>query len=125
MTRGILSSLGALIMLAGPACPRPVLGAHCARHARRKDRHVLKSGVGAPPSCGPCKMLYSRFVRWAAKGIWADIFLLWASAGGAPAQVLIDSSVVKAHRCASGGKRGDKIRRSVDPAAGEPRRPTP
>jgi transposase len=89
--------------------------------------HVLKSGgrwADAPASYGPRKTLYNRFVRWAAKGVWADIFHALASAGGPPAQVLIDSSAVKAHRCASGGKGGSKIRRSVDRAAGGPRRST-
>ena len=56
--------------------------------------HVLKSGG-----------------RWAAKGVWTDIFHALASAGGPLAEVLIDSSAVKAHRCASGGKGGSAIRR--------------
>src|SRR6266481_8677946 len=43
----------------------------------------------------------------AAKGIWEDIFHALASAGGPPEQVLIDSSAVKAHRCASGAKVGE------------------
>lgn len=71
--------------------------------------HVLKSGgrwVDAPAVYGPRKTLYNRFVRWAAKGVWTDIFHAPASAGGPSAEVLIDSSVVKAHRCASGGKGG-------------------
>jgi transposase len=37
--------------------------------------HVLKSGgrwIDAPDPSGPRKMLYNRFVRWAAKGMWAD-----------------------------------------------------
>lgn len=90
--------------------------------------HVLKSGgrwVDAPDIYGPRKTLYNRFVRWAAKGIWSDIFHALASAGGPPAQVLIDSSAVKAHRCASGGKGGSTIRRSAAHAVGEPRRSTP
>ena len=71
--------------------------------------HVLKSGsrwADAPDVYGPRKTLYNRFVRWAAKGVWADIFHALASAGGPPAQVLIDSPAVKAHRGASGGKGG-------------------
>ena len=70
--------------------------------------HVLKSGgrwIDAPEAYGPRKTLYNRFVRWAAKGVWTALFEALASAGGPPAQVLIDSSAVKAHRCASGGKR--------------------
>lgn len=41
-------------------------------------------------------------MRWAAKGIWADIFGALASAGGPLAEVLIDGSAVKPHRRASG-----------------------
>ena len=62
--------------------------------------HVLKSGgrwADAPAVYGPRKTLYNRFVRWAAKGVWTDIFHALASAGGPPAQALIDSSAVKAH----------------------------
>ena len=39
--------------------------------------HVLKSGgrwIDAPDVYGPHKTLYNRFVRWAAKGVWVDIF---------------------------------------------------
>ena len=73
--------------------------------------HVLKSGgrwVDAPPEYGPKKTLYNRYVRWAEKGVWIDLFHALAQAGGPPAQVLIDSSAVRAHRSASGGKGGRK-----------------
>ena len=73
--------------------------------------HVLKSGcrwIDAPAVYGPRKTLYNRFVRWAAKGVWADIFHALASAGGPPAEVLIDSSAVKAHRWARAVKGGAK-----------------
>jgi transposase len=89
--------------------------------------HVLKSGgrwIDAPDVYGPHKTLYNRFVRWAAKGVWIDIFDILASAGGPPAQVLIDSSAVKAHRCASGGKGGSKIRLSADRAVDAPPKST-
>lgn len=78
--------------------------------------HVLKSGcrwVDAPEAYGPRKTLYNRFVRWADKGIWQDVFHALASANGPPAQVMIDSSTVKAHRCAAGGKGGNGRRRLV------------
>jgi len=89
--------------------------------------HVLKPGgrwVDAPDVYGPYKTLYNRFVRWAAKGIWVDIFDILASAGGPPAQVLIDSSAVKAHRCASGGKGGNAIRPLADHAVDAPPKST-
>ena len=90
--------------------------------------HVLKSGgrwADAPAVYGPRKTLYNRFVRWAAKGVWTDIFHALASAGGPPAEVLIDSSAVKAHRCAAGGKGGSAARRSAGRAADEPPRSMP
>ena len=40
--------------------------------------HVLKSGgrwADAPDVYGPRKTVYNRFVRWAAKGVWSDVFL--------------------------------------------------
>lgn len=87
--------------------------------------HVLKSGgrwVDAPPVYGPKKTLYNRFVRWAAKGVWVNVFQALAAAGGPPAEVLIDSSAVKAHRCAAGGKGGNSARRSAArAAAGRPK----
>jgi transposase len=90
--------------------------------------HVLKSGgrwVDAPSVYGPRKTLYNRFVRWAAKGVWVDIFQALASAGGPPVEMLIDSSAVKAHRCASGGKGGNSARRSAALAAGGRQKSTP
>ena len=87
--------------------------------------HVLKSGarwVDAPAVYGPRKTLYNRYVRWAVKGVWVRLFQSLAQAGGPPAQVLIDSSAVKAHRSASGGKGGSKTKRLVARAeAGRPR----
>jgi transposase len=84
--------------------------------------HVLKSGsrwIDAPAEYGPRKTLYNRFVRWAEKGVWLQLFHILASAAGPPAQVLIDSSAVKAHRSAAGGKGGRKARLSaVREAAG-------
>jgi transposase len=97
--------------------------------------HVIKTGgrwVDAPRLYGPHKTLYNRFVRWAAKGVWIDLFHALAGAGGPPAQVLIDSSAVKAHRSASGGKGGAQpgdrtlARRPLDqdPCADRPPLPT-
>ena len=75
--------------------------------------HVLKSGgrwADAPEVYGPRKTLYNRFVRWAAKGVRMDVFHALAAAGGPPAELLSDSTAVKAHRCASGGKGGSSVR---------------
>ncbi len=91
--------------------------------------HVLKSGgrwTDAPRDLyGPKKTLYNRFVRWAAKGIWVELFETLARAGGPPSQVLIDSTAVKAHRCAAGGKGGSRAKPSVARGAGARPRSTP
>ena len=74
--------------------------------------HVLKSGgrwIDAPPDYGPKKTLYNRYVRWAAKGVWVDLFHALAQAGGPPAQVLIDSlggeGAPLGQRAAKGGEK--------------------
>lgn len=95
---------------------KPLLPTDTRGVARVDDRrvisgivHVLKTGgrwVDAPSIYGPRKTLYNRYVRWAAKGIWANIFYALSTANRPPEDVLIDSSAVKAHRCASGGKMG-------------------
>jgi len=71
--------------------------------------HVLMSGgrwADAPSVYGPRKTLYNRFVRWAKKGVWREAFEALAAAGGPPAEVMLDSTHAKAHRCAAGGKGG-------------------
>ena len=90
--------------------------------------HVLKSGgrwVDAPDVYGPRKTLYNRFVRWAAKGVWTKLFQALAQSGGPPAHVLMDSSAVKAHRSASGGKGGSRAKRSGARAGAARPRSTP
>ena len=101
---------------------RPLLPDKVRGVARVDDRrvisgiiHVVKSGgrwVDAPACYGPRKTLYNRFVRWAAKGVWQDLFVTLAATGGLPAEVLIDSTHMKAHRSAGGGKGGRSSRRS-------------
>lgn len=90
--------------------------------------HVLRSGgrwVDAPTSYGPRKTLYNRFVRWAGKGVWAKLFQALAATDGPSAELLLDSTHVKAHRCATGGKGGRRPRRSASAAAAAPPRSTP
>lgn len=90
--------------------------------------HVLQSGCrwkDAPPAYGPHKTLYNRFVRWARKGVWEDMFTQLAEAGGPPAALMLDATHVKAHRSAAGGKGGPSSRPSGVRAAGGRRRSTP
>lgn len=90
--------------------------------------HVLRSGrrwADAPTSYGPHKTLYNRFVRWTAKGVWHSVFHPLTESGGPPAEVLLDSSSMKAHRCAAGGKGGNGRRRSASVAVDAPPSSTP
>lgn len=89
--------------------------------------HVLKIGcrwVDCPREYGPAKTIYNRFARWSDRGIWQTIFEVVAAAPEPPAEVALDSSHVKAHRCASGGKGGHRFRRSGSRRAAETARYT-
>ena len=87
--------------------------------------HVLKSGCrwcDCPKEYGPAKTVYNRFVRWAKRGVWERLFHALAEPGKAAEILMIDSTHVKAHRSASGGKGGSKNRPSAGHAAGAIRR---
>ena len=76
--------------------------------------HVLKSGCrwcDCPPEYGPPTTIYNRFVRLARRGVWENLFNTFAEHGRSSETQMIDSTHVKAHRSASGGKGGSKNRR--------------
>ena len=83
--------------------------------------HMLQSGArwrDCPPEYGPYTTIYNRFNRWAKRDRWRAIFEALAKLGKDAVVLSLDSTSVKAHRCASGGKGGSKIRRSAARAAG-------
>ena len=95
----------------------PLLPTNTRGKARVDDRRVLSGIVHALQSggrWGDCpehvygqkKTLYNRFVRWSERGIWEGIFSALAGAEDAPDRLFIDSSCIKVHRCAGGGKGG-------------------
>ena len=76
--------------------------------------HVMKVGCrwqDCPPEYGPHKTIYNRFARWSERGIWQNIFKAVAEPTDDPQRVALDTSHVKVHRCASGGKGGLKRKR--------------
>ena len=76
--------------------------------------HVQKVGCrwkDCPSEYGPHKTIYNRFARWSERGIWQSIFAAVAASSDAPGQMALDSSHVKIHRCASGGKGGRRPKR--------------
>ena len=72
---------------------------------------VLRTGTpwrDLPERYGPYTTVYNRFNRWAKRGVWLKVFE--ALAAKSPQSMhLIDSSIVRAHQHASGGKKGARI----------------
>lgn len=84
--------------------------------------HALRCGdrwADCADVYGPKKTLYNRFVRWSGRGIWEGIFSALAGAGDAPDRLFIDSSGIKVHRCAGGGKGGPWLMVSAERKADE------
>ncbi len=104
------------------------------KSARSDDRkimngifYVLRTGMpwrDLPARYGPYTTVYNRFNRWSRRGIWKRIFDQLASKSRDSLH-LIDSTIVKAHRAASGAKGGRKIRRSASAGVVEARRSMP
>ena len=112
----------------------PLLPTDVRGKARVDDRrvisgilHVLKSGCrwcDCPPEYGPPTTVYNRFVRWARRGLWENLFRELAAKGRSTQMQMIDSTHIKAHRSASGAKRGNRNRRLVALEAGAIRKST-
>ena len=87
--------------------------------------HVLKSGCrwcDCPEAYGPAMTIYNRFVRWARRGVWENLFRELAESGRSADTQMIDSTHVKAHRSSAGGKGGSRNRLSAARAVGATRR---
>jgi transposase len=100
-----------------PLLPRGRKGAH-----RVDDRrvlsgivHMLQSGArwrDCPAAYGPYTTIYNRFNRWSRQGLWLEIFRTLTGSSGIIGTASIDSTHVKAHRSAGGGKGGPTRKRS-------------
>lgn len=73
--------------------------------------YILRTGApwrDLPERYGPRTTVYNRYNRWAKAGVWLRIFE--ALAETSPHSLhLIDSSIVRAHQHAAGGKKGARI----------------
>ena len=86
--------------------------------ARTDDRralngifYVLRTGSpwrDLPERYGPYTTAYNRYNRWAKAGVWLRIFEALAERSP-QSMALIDSSIVRAHQHAAGGKKGARI----------------
>lgn len=87
--------------------------------------HVLKTGCrwrDVPAAYGPPTTIYNRFYRWTRRGLWRKMFEQITASGEAPTELMLDSTYVKAHRSAAGGKGGMPSRRSGRRGVGGPQK---
>ena len=73
--------------------------------------YVLRTGSpwrDLPERYGPYTTVYNRFNRWAKAGVWVGVFETLA-AKSPESMALIDSSIIRAHQHAAGGKKGARI----------------
>ena len=73
--------------------------------------YQLRSGspwADLPERYGPYTTVYNRFNRWARAGVWVQVFETLA-AKSPHSMAFIDSSIIRAHQHAAGGKKGARI----------------
>ena len=113
-----------------PLLPRGRRGAHRVDDHRVISGivHMLRSGArwrDCPPEYGPYTTIYNRFNRWSRQGIWYEIFEALTGTTGMIGTVALDSTYIKAHRSAAGGKGGRSTKRLAAPGAVEPPKSMP
>ena len=77
--------------------------------------YILRTGSpwrDLPGRYGAYTTVYNRYNRWAKAGVWLRVFET-LSAHSPRSLHLIDSSIVRAHQHAAGGKKGVRITPSV------------
>ncbi len=97
-------------------------------HRRKLDAvfWIARTGAGwrdLPVEFGNWNSIFRQFRRWACSGVFDIMLQGFADSGGdADMPQMIDSTVIRAHRCAAGLKGGFKIRRSAGPVGVSPPR---
>lgn len=89
--------------------------------------HVLRSGCrwrDCPAEYGPPTTVYNRFNRWSRRGFWRAMLATLAEQGWVAETASLDSTYVRAHRSAHGGKGGPGRRPSARHAVVKPPRST-
>ena len=88
---------------------------------------VLKSGCrwcDCPPEYGPPTTIYNRFVRWARRGVWENLFRELAGNGRSTDTQMIELHARESSSLGSRRKRGSRSRLLAARAEGATRRYT-
>ncbi len=116
MIRGLMSDEEWRLFEPFVAASSPQGGRPANNHRRVLDAIFWIARTGAPwrdlpAEFGNWNSVWRQFRRWSQSGIW-DVMLQGFSDGGGDADLLqmIDSTTIRAHRCAGGIKGGLKIR---------------
>ena len=118
--------LDRLLALLPPARPRTGRPATDLRRTLRAIFWVHRTGSpwrDLPAGYGPWPTAANRFYRWRRAGVWAGVLRDLQRAAQAAGKLdwtlhQVDSTVVRAHQHAAGGKGGRRARRSAARAAG-------
>lgn len=92
-------------------------------HRRTLDCIFWITRTGAPwrdlpEELGKWNSVHRQFRRWTTSGIWDVLLQALADSGGeADMLQMIDSTIIRAHHCAAGGRGGPKVRLSAARAA--------
>jgi len=93
-------------------------------HRRTLDGALWICRTGAPwrdlpDQFGKWNSVWRQFRRWCLSGVWDVILQALADSGGERDMLqMIDSTIIRAHRCAAGEKGGPRPRLSAVRAAG-------
>ena len=112
MVRGLLSDeewafFSPFVIERGPKRGRPP-----SDHRRVLDAVFWIARTGSPwrdlpDELGRWASVYKQFLRWTRSGLWDVLLEALAGSGAVPNSVqMIDSTIVRAHHCAAGAKKG-------------------
>ena len=128
MTRGLMTDQEWAIFAPFLVHPSPSGGRPPRDHRKVLDGVFWINRTGAPwrdlpETFGNWNSVHKQFRRWCLSGVWDLLLQALADSGGnAEALQMIDSTTVRAHRCAAGEKGGCRNRHLAARGAGSPPR---